>query len=91
MGGQGMPIIRFILNPEKKSYKKGEREENRINFNWERKAEEMEFISTRSGMLNFIFILAFNCIILILTLETDPKLTRNILKFGYRINCKNEG
>ena len=68
-----MPIIRFILNPEKKRYKKEkERKEGRINLNLGKKVEDMEFMSTRSGTLNFTFILVFKCIILVITLETDP-------------------
>ena len=88
-----MTIIIFILNPEKKSYRKERerKEEDRIDLNLEKKKGEMEFKTTRSVTLNFTFILTFNYISLILTLETDPKLQRNILKFGYGINYKYDG
>ena len=42
-------------------------------------------------ILYFIFSIAFNCIFIVLTFETDPKLQRNILKFGNGINYKYEG
>ena len=54
--------------------------------------DSMEFTRKRSGMLNFIFIaiLKFTYKILVTTLETDPYIWRNRLKFGYRINYKYE-
>ena len=33
----------------------------------------MEFKGTRSGTLNFIFILAFNCLVLVLTVKANAK------------------
>ena len=90
-----MPIIRFILNPEKKSYKKGKeierKEGGRTDLSLENNIEEIEFIATRSGKFKFVFILVFKCKILVVTLETNPKLKRNVLKFGYGINYKYEG
>ena len=51
----------------------------------------MEFKDTRSGTLNFTYILASNWKKVISILGIDPKLQRNIPRFGYQINYKYEG